>query len=213
MEIAMTIKLFKSKDIRQNVYLYYDEKSGEGVIIDAGCNENDVDLIKAELDENNINIKAILLTHGHIDHIVTVEELKQLTGAMVYSHEAEKLLLSDPALNLSIETRKVQKITPDKYFKDGDIFAFGETALKVIHTPGHTQGGACYYDEKNRNLFTGDVLFSNSIGRTDLPQGDTAALINGIRTKLMTLPDDTNVFPGHSGTTTIGREKMSNPFL
>ena len=209
----MTIKSFNNNDMRQNIYLYYDESSGEGVLIDVGCSAKDIDAISATLSENKINVKAILLTHGHYDHITAIEEVKGLTVAMVYSHKSEKPLLENPALNLSIKTKKLLTVTADKYFSDEDIFQLGDTKLKVLHTPGHTQGGACYYDEKNGNLFAGDVLFMGSIGRSDLPQGDSAVLLDSIKAKLLTLPEDTKVYPGHGMATTIGREKVPNPFL
>jgi len=209
----MKIKTFNSNDMRQNIYLYYDEATREGVIIDAGCNAKDIKALLAVISENNITIKAILLTHGHYDHIIALDEIKNLTHAVVYSHEAERPLLEDPALNLSVKIGKAIAVTPCKLLKDGDVFPLGNTALTVLHTPGHTQGGACYYDEKHGNLFAGDVLFMGSVGRSDLPQGDTATLLDSIRSKLLTLPEDTKVFPGHGMATTIGREKVSNPFL
>lgn len=209
----MTIEIFDNNNMRQNIYLYYDDKSGDGVIIDAGCSAKDIITISETISKNSIKVKAILLTHGHFDHITAIDELKSLTGAIVYCHESERLLLEDPALNMSIKTRKIFKISPDKFFKDGDLFYVGDTALKVLHTPGHTQGGVCYYDEKNGNLFAGDVLFMNSIGRSDLPQGDSAVLLSSIKTKLLVLPEDTKVFPGHGMATSISHEKDSNPFL
>ena len=209
----MTTKIFNSNVMGQNICLYYNETSGEGVIIDAGCSAKDIGAISSTIKENNISVKAILLTHGHYDHIIAVEEIKNLTGTMVYSHESEKLLLGEPALNLSVKIGSAIKITPDRLFNDGDIFTLGDMALKMLHTPGHTQGGACYYDEKNGNLFAGDVLFMGSVGRSDLPQGDSAVLLGAIKSKLLTLPDDTKVYPGHGMATTIGRERASNPFL
>ena len=209
----MKIKTFNSNKMRQNIYLYYNEATREGVIIDAGCNTKDITTLSSVISENNITIKAILLTHGHYDHIIAIDELKTLTGAVVYSHEAEKPLLEDPALNLSVKIGRAITVTPCKSFKDGDTFPLGDTALTVLHTPGHTQGGACYYDAKHGNLFAGDVLFMGSIGRSDLPQGNTVTLLDSIKSKLLTLPESTKVYPGHGMATTIGREKVSNPFL
>lgn len=209
----MTVKIFNSNGMRQNVYLYYNENTGEGVIIDAGCSDKDIAAISAAIKDSNITVKAVLLTHGHYDHIIAVDEIKILTGAMVYGYETEKVLLEEPELNLSVKLGKAITITPDRLFKDGEVFELGDAALMVIHTPGHTQGGACYYDEKNGNLFAGDVLFMGSIGRSDLPGGDSDVLIDSIKAKLLSLPEDTKVYPGHGMATTIGREKDSNPFV
>jgi len=209
----MTIKTFNNNNMRQNIYLYYNEKSGDGVIIDAGFSPKDISAIGAAISEKNITVKAILLTHGHYDHIIALDEIKSLTGAMVYCHESEKLLLEEPSLNLSVKIGKAITVTPDRLLKDGESIQIGDTALTVLHTPGHTQGGACYYDEKNGSLFAGDVLFMGSVGRSDLPQGDAAVLLDSIKSKLLTLPECVKVYPGHGMATTIGREKTSNPFL
>lgn len=197
----------------QNIYLYYDEASSEGVLIDSGCNKEDRYTIESIIRENNITIKAILLTHGHYDHIIGVDELRKLTSATIYCHKAEKQMLENPDLNLSVRFGIEAQVMPDQLLSDEDKFRFGNTTLKVIHTPGHTPGGVCFYDEGNRNLFSGDTLFDDSIGRTDLPSGDHALLVNSINTKLMSLPDDTIVYSGHGAKTTIGKEKKSNQFL
>jgi len=209
----MIIKTFDNNPMGQNIYLYYDEQSGEGVLIDSGCSEADKDAIAATISENNITIKGILLTHGHYDHIISIDEMKMLTAAVVCSHEIEKEVLENPNLNLSINIGMNLSVTPEKVFADGDIFQIGECALKVLHTPGHTPGGVCYYDEKNSTLFSGDTLFEASIGRSDFPLGNHQVLIKSIVDKLMILPDDTKVYPGHGPRTTIGYEKRNNPFL
>ena len=200
--------------MRQNTYLYFDEKSGEGVIIDAGCSNADMKGISAFISENNISIKGILLTHGHYDHIIAIDEVKKITSAPVYSHEAEVRMLENPDINLSsLRINKNLMVTPDHILKDGDVLQLADTVLRILHIPGHTPGGVCYYDEKNGNLFTGDVLFKESIGRTDLPAGNHSELINNIAEKIMTLPDDTKAYPGHGSCTAVGHEKERNPFL
>ena len=197
----------------QNIYLYYDEKSGEGVLIDAGCSEADHEKISTFINENNITIKAILLTHGHYDHIISVDTMKNLTSAVVCSHELEKQVLENPDLNISTRIGLKLTITPDRLFNDGDVFRFGNAALKVLHTPGHTPGGVCYYDEENGYLFSGDTLFKESIGRTDFLLGNFQVLLKSISEKLFTLPDSTQVYPGHGSSTTIKHEVQNNPFV
>jgi len=204
----MKIKVFSDNSIDQNTYLYYDEKSGEGALIDAGCSPADIKAVVSFVSKNNILVKGILLTHGHYDHIIAVHELKKLTSAVVYGHEAEKQIFESPGLNLSAKHGIMNLgVTPDKFFSEGDIFKFGDTEIKVIHTPGHTPGGVCYYDKENGQLFSGDTLFKEAIGRTDFPFGNRGSLIKNITEKLFTLPDDTMVYPGHDESTTIGHEK------
>ena len=211
--MEMTVKTFNNNDMGQNIYLYYDKNSGEGVLIDSGCSESDKNAIAAFIDKNNITIKGILLTHGHYDHIIAINEMKMLTSPMVYSHEIEKEILENPNLNLSVNIGMNLSVTPANFFTGGDVFQIGNNTLKVLHTPGHTPGGVCYYDEKNSILFSGDTLFEESIGRSDFPLGNHQTLIRNIMEKLITLPNDTKVYPGHGPSTTIGHEKLNNPFL
>ena len=209
----MKIRTFNNNSMGQNTYLYYDEKSGESVIIDAGCSEADIRAIAVFLGENNIAVKGILLTHGHYDHIIAAAELKNLTGAAVCSHQLETQMLENPSVNLSTRIGIDLAVVPEKLFNDGDVFEFGGAALNVLHTPGHTIGGVCYYDSENGNLFTGDTLFRQSVGRTDLPMGSHQELVANISNKIFSMPDNTNVYPGHGPETTIGYEKTHNPFV
>jgi len=209
----MIIKTFARNNMGQNVYLYYCRISGEGVLIDAGCNEADRNEITAFLQEKGITVNAILLTHGHFDHIITANEMKKLTNAEIYCHKLEVPMLEDPELNLSTIIKQKLSVTPDKTLQDGDIIKFGHAALEILHTPGHTPGGVCYYDRESANLFTGDTLFRESVGRADLPQGNSKTLKKSIAEKLLTLPGSTNVYPGHGPNTTIAHEKQNNPFM
>ena len=211
--MQMITKTFCNNDMGQNIYLYYDQKSGEGVLIDSGCSEADKNAIAAIIAENNITVKGILLTHGHYDHITAIDEMRVLTSAEVCSHEAEKDVLENPNLNLSVNMGMKLSVTPENFFVDGDGFQVGDIKLKLLHTPGHTPGGVCYFDEKNGNLFSGDTLFQESIGRSDFPLGNHQELLGSIMKKLMTLPDNTKVYPGHGPSTTVGHEKQNNPFL
>ena len=195
----MELIIINNNDLGQNVYIYFDPATKEGVIIDPGNNPED---IMEAINQNNIKVKAILLTHGHFDHISSVEEIKEQTEALVYCHEQEKQFLEDSSLNLSGMRRvKEVKFSPDGLLGD-NIFCF-----KVIHTPGHTPGCVCYYDEENGIIFTGDTLFKNAVGRTDLPLSDHGALVKAVKEKLFSLPDDTVVYPGHGESTSIGGEK------
>ena len=209
----MTVKVFNSNDMRQNVYLYFDETNGEGVLIDAGCSDADAKALASFIEENNIAVKAILLTHGHYDHIIGAFKAKHLTDADIYCHEAEKDALENAETNRSAIHGINIEVTPDKLLADGDKIKVGNAVLRVLHTPGHTPGCVCFYDEAHGNLFSGDTLFRETIGRTDFPSGSHEELIRHLKAKLLTLPDDTRVYPGHGGSTSIGHEKKFNPFV
>lgn len=194
----------------QNIYLYFNETTREGVLIDAGDSEAEIARI---LEKNGVKLKAILLTHGHYDHIASANEIRELTGAKIYCHPQEQQFLTSPEMNLSIRFRKILNVPPDGLLDESDIFEVGSAKLNVIHTPGHTPGGLCFYDEENKNLFTGDTLFHTSIGRSDLPLGNLDVLVKGIKEKLLSLPDDVQVFPGHGESSTIAFEKKNNPYV
>jgi len=204
----MQIKSFSRNDMRQNIYLLWCEETNEAVIIDAGCSAIDEKAIASTMHE--LTVKAILLTHGHFDHIIAVEKLRALTGAEVFCHASEQKLLADPQLNLACMIKQDITVTPCKLFNDGDTFQFGNCTLKVLHTPGHTPGGICYYHAESGSLFTGDTLFKNAVGRTDLPLSDEAKLKRNISTKLFTLPGETKIYPGHGYSSTIEAEKQHN---
>jgi len=194
----------------QNIYLYFDEATKEGIVIDAG---DSFETIREAISENGVKVKGILLTHGHYDHIACANELRELTGADIYSHELEKKMLENPEHNLSIRFARRLEVTPDKLFADGDVFSFADMQLRVIHTPGHTPGGVCFYDDQNAVLFTGDTLFRESIGRSDLPSSNHGDLITGVKEKLFALPDSVEAYPGHGESTSVGYEKKHNPFV
>jgi len=191
-----------------NAYFYYDEITLDACVIDPG---GSADKFMEIIKENHLNLKYILLTHGHYDHIGAVNELKSLTGAQILAHKDEDALLKAADLNLSkLGTGKEIIVTCDQLLKHGDIIELGAGKLTVIHTPGHTAGGACFYDEDGGILFSGDTLFRGTVGRFDLPTSDGRALIASIKNKLFALPDEVKVLPGHDAATTIGHEKANN---
>lgn len=207
----MKIFSYPTLFIEENVYIYYDEKTKDAVIIDPGGQPN-----KAEdfLNEKGLNLCAILLTHGHFDHTAGVSYLKNLYDVPVIIYKDEAKLLGDCTLNLSKHmSKKTIELEADILLNDFEEFKFGNCTLKAIHTPGHTSGGVCYLDPIGKNMFTGDTLFFESIGRSDLPTGNSNTLSKSIKNKLFTLSNEINVFPGHGPKTTIGYEKINNKEL
>ncbi len=191
-----------------NCYIVWDENKN-GVIIDPGFIDS---RIKTIIDENDLIIHYILLTHGHFDHIGAVEKLKKETGAQVLIHENDKACLTDPKRNLSyLAGLDLSGQEADGFLVDEEILQVGNLSFKIIHTPGHSKGGVCFLI--NKHLFSGDTLFNSSIGRTDFFDSDMNELIAAIRHKLFVLPDDILVYPGHGENTMIGYEKKHNPYL
>ncbi|MFC1988814.1 MBL fold metallo-hydrolase [Chloroflexota bacterium] len=189
-----------------NCYIVAEEASKEAIIIDPGDGANQ---ILTKVGDSGLKVKLILLTHGHFDHIGALKEVKEATGAEIALHadDAEGFQAGHPFGPFSHEPPP----PPDRLLQDGDSINIGNLSLSVIHTPGHTPGGICLLGEGA--LFSGDTLFNLGIGRSDFPGGDIAQLMESIYNKLMTLPDETAVYPGHGSSTTIGAERHGNPFL
>ncbi|MDO4745008.1 MAG: MBL fold metallo-hydrolase [Bacillota bacterium] len=207
----MKIYNLPSGALQVNTYLAFDEETNKGFIVDPG-GYNPV--LTKKVKEENIDIEYIILTHGHSDHICGVNEHKEeFEGAKVIAHAAEEAMLKDIRLNCSADFGMPYVVDADMYVNDGDEITIGNIDLKFFHTPGHTVGGMCIYAPKDNILFSGDTLFSQSIGRTDFPGGSFKEIAESIKNKLFTLPDETAVLPGHMGTTQIGFEKRNNPFV
>lgn len=193
-----------------NCYFLYKEGSGDCIVIDPADSGQ---YLYDKLTEKGFNIKAILLTHGHFDHIYGVKKLSEAAECKVYAYTDEAKLLEDVKLNCSLSTGRGVSVIPDELFTDGEEVTLADMTFSVIHTPGHTQGSCCYYFKEPGFLIAGDTLFAQSVGRTDLPTGSAKTLIDSINTRLMGLPDDVKVYPGHGDSTTIGFERENNPFL
>ncbi|MDO4338164.1 MAG: MBL fold metallo-hydrolase [Eubacteriales bacterium] len=189
-----------------NCYLVKNKETGELLIIDPA---DAPDKIFRKVSEMNGTPVGILLTHGHFDHILAVDAVKEKYGLKVYACEQEQEMLRDPSLNISRNC----SIKPDVLLKDLDVFEAAGFSIQMLHTPGHTPGSCCYYLKDEGVLFSGDTLFLCSVGRTDLPGGSTAEIVRSLHRLLESLPDDTEVYPGHDDSTTIGYEKRYNPFV
>lgn len=210
----IAIKQFVFNPFQENTYVLY-QPQGEAIVVDAGCStESEFQELLDFVNNQNLTVKCLINTHCHIDHILGIDKLKKQFGVKAYAHIDDfPLLQMAPAhammFGLYLET--VPAI--DETLSHGDLIELNGDSLKVIHTPGHSRGGLCFYAEQERFILTGDTLFNLSIGRTDLAGGNYETLIKSIREQLMVLPDDVIVYPGHGNSTTIGIEKASNPFL
>ncbi|MFZ2950490.1 MAG: MBL fold metallo-hydrolase [Desulfuromonadaceae bacterium] len=194
-----------------NCYIIACEQNREGIVVDPG---GDVEQIASLVRHHGLTIHTIINTHGHFDHMGGNRQAVEAFGARLLIHQADA-----PMLGRCVETarkfglRGENSPAADDYLVDGMDIYFGTCRLKVLHTPGHSPGGCCLYIEKERIIITGDTLFADSIGRTDLPGGSHEQLLESIRTKLFTLPDDVTAYPGHGPETTIGHEKRCNPYF
>ena len=207
----MKIEKFVTGIISTNCYIVTNEETKETVIVDPA------NLSKAMIgyiEEEELVIKAILLTHAHFDHIMGIDKVIDRYGEMpVYVEESDLELLHTPSMNESTVYTNGYSYPGGDVIHDGDVLHLIGEDFRVIHTPGHTQGGVSYYVEKEGVLFSGDTLFCCSVGRSDFATSSTSALIRSIKEKLFLLPDETKVFPGHMGATTIGNEKVNNPYV
>ena len=197
--------------LRCNCSVFGDETSKEAIVVDPG---DDIDDVLAVLAKHQLKVKAIVITHAHIDHIGGAQKLKAATGASVYMNANDRELserMDMQAAWLGIDTPEVTDV--DVFVKEGDTLTVGATVCHILETPGHTQGSISLWIPEAAKLIAGDTLFRDSIGRTDLPGGDGKQILQSIEAKLMTLPEETVVIAGHGMNTTIGREKRLNPYV
>ncbi|MCM1049441.1 MAG: MBL fold metallo-hydrolase [Clostridiales bacterium] len=193
-----------------NCYFVYKEGTKDVIFFDPA---DKGDYIYDTLKEKGFSVAGILLTHGHFDHIWGTNKLRELSGAPIYAYEEEKALCEDAVTNVSENAGRAYTVVPDRYLKDGEEITIADMTCKLIATPGHTIGSCCYYFEDDKILISGDTLFQESIGRTDLPTGSMSALVRSVKERIFVLPDDVKVYPGHGASTDIGHEKNFNPFF
>ena len=196
--------------VATNCYLLCNTDTKECVLIDPADNAGK---ISEMIEQSGCTLKGILLTHGHFDHIMAADEVRDKYNVKVYASAEEKNTLSTPHINLGEAYGMNLSVKADIWHNDGDILNLAGFDIKAIHTPGHTVGGCCYYFPYQNVVFSGDTLFCTSVGRTDFPKGSAAQIIRSIKEKLLPLPDETTVYTGHNDITTIGTERMYNPYL
>ncbi|MBI9072697.1 MAG: MBL fold metallo-hydrolase [Melioribacteraceae bacterium] len=211
----LNIKKFVFSAFAENTYVLWDDVSNETAIIDPGCNDkNEEDILSNYIEENNLSVKYILITHCHIDHIFGNKFVKEKYNCPLLVPEKDEYLMDlmiDVAKGYGVNFTASPKA--DGYLSENEILKLGDEEIKILSTPGHSPGEVCLYSEKNKICITGDVLFKESIGRTDLWEGNLDTLIESIKTKLLTLPGDTKIYPGHGEASTIEMEILNNPFL
>lgn len=197
---------------QQNCTLLWSDETKKGAVIDPG---GDLDRIREAIAQNGVTVEKILLTHGHIDHAGAAAELKDELGVSIEGpHEADRFLLDHlPETGRGYGIANARAVTPDRWLRDGDQVTIGDLTLDVLHCPGHSPGSVAFVAPTLHFAIVGDVLFKGSVGRTDLPGGDGAALIRSIRDKLLPLGDEVAFVCGHGPTSTIGAERRTNPFL
>lgn len=210
----LTVKFFEFNPIMENTYILYNE-TGQCCIIDPGCYyEAERQILKNFIEEKNLSPIYLLNTHCHLDHVFGNKFVSETWGLPLFIHETEKNVLSFAPKSAELYGLPFDNYNDEMiYLEEGDIIKIGDDELKVLFTPGHSPGSISFYNEKGGFLISGDVLFSGSIGRTDLPGGDFDTLERSIKTQLYVLPDTTKVYPGHGGGTSIGFEKKNNPFV
>lgn len=207
----MILETFAVGPLQCNCTLIGDEEAGEAIVIDPG---DEVARIYKRLTELGLKLKQILITHAHIDHVGGALKLKRLTGAPILLNENDLPLLKMMATQAAwLGMPAPETAPPDESLADGMNVGLDRYPAEVLHTPGHTQGSVCLHFAPMKMVIAGDTLFAGSIGRTDLPGGNYGRIIDSINTRLLALPDETRVLPGHGPATTIGEERKSNPFL
>ena len=211
----MKVKVFEFNPVAVNTYVLYD-KTDECVIVDAACfYPNEQKLLLNFIEKKNLMVKHVLNTHLHFDHVFGVNLMKEQFNLEMQAHKDDQFLIDsfDEQMSMFGFSANGFKPTVGKYIDENNIIEFGEQKLSIMHVPGHSPGSIVFYNNEENVIVSGDVLFNGSIGRTDLLQGNHSQLIDGIKTKLLTLPHKTIVYPGHGPATTIGKEAKTNPFF
>lgn len=210
--MALQIQVIPVTPFQQNAALLWDDASREAVLTDVG---GESERLLSAVSQHQLKLQAIWLTHGHLDHASGVADLTEQQSVPVLGpHQSDDYWLQAlPEITANYGFPVSKPLTPTRWLEDGDELTVGEHKFIVYHIPGHTPGHVVFYNQANNLLIAGDVLFRESIGRTDFPGGNHADLIHGIQSKLLTLPDSTRVLPGHGPMTTIGHEKLHNPYL
>ena len=206
---SFEVKNYRVGMIQTNCYFMINRDTGKGLVIDPG---DEPERLAREITREGCAAEAILLTHGHFDHVMGVEKLRAETGAKVYIHETDRRTVEE-TVSQPMMGFQPSSVPVDVWLTGEPVLELAGFRIQVFLTPGHTRGGVCYYFENERVLFSGDTLFCGSIGRTDFPGGSYSALIRSVQEKLFPLPDETRVYPGHEETTTIGFERKYNPFF
>ena len=193
-----------------NCYFVYDDEARKAIVFDPPTQG---EKLYSVLKKNNLDVACICLTHGHFDHIMGANELRKAASVKIYAYEEEQDVCEDAANNCSDQIGRLYTVKCNRYLRDNEELEIEGIKFRVIATPGHTKGSCCYYFEDEGILISGDTLFNCSIGRSDLPTGSEARLIRSINERLMCLPDEVKVYPGHGDETTIVFERKNNPFI
>lgn len=193
-----------------NCYFLQNKETGELLIVDPAAH---AEKIFQQVSQMNGKPVGILLTHGHFDHILAANEVKEKYKIPIYACRQEEEMLREPSVNMTAYYGEGCSVKPDRFLNDLDVFEAAGFSVQMIHTPGHTKGSCCYYIREEGILFSGDTLFYGSVGRTDFPGGSTAEIVRSLHKLLESLPEETDVYPGHDAATTIGYEKRYNPFV
>lgn len=212
----LNIKKLVFNPLCVNTYVLYDD-AGNAAILDPGMTVGEeYDQLTAFIEESGLKVCCIANTHPHIDHVLGNAWCRSTFNAPLLMHEAglpvyAKAYAYGVAFGFPSSPEQFPK--PDGFFTEGELLTFGEQSLQIIYTPGHCAGSVCFYDPEAKALFSGDLLFAGSVGRSDLPTGDANEVTRSLKEKIMLLPDDTVVYPGHGPATTIGKERVRNPFI
>lgn len=209
------IQAFEFSPFSENTYIIADDATRDAVIIDPGCYEQaEKEALSQFITSNQLNVRYLLLTHAHLDHVFGVAYVKRKYNVKAYLHERDQVIFDDVPTRCAVfGLRGYEPSEIDAHIKEGDQIKFGSIVLDVVFVPGHAPGHVAYINHAERYVVGGDVLFQRSIGRTDFPYSNHADLVNSIRTEFYTLPDNYTVYAGHGEPTTIGQEKQSNPFV